>query len=65
MEYWDKVDKLIEILEGGKYSIDQLMNHFDVTRRTIYRYLSTIEEMDIGLMRIGTSRPTYYTINPN
>lgn len=40
-----RIFQLIRILTGGNYTVPELMKRLCVSRRTVYRYLRTLEDV--------------------
>lgn len=38
--------KMIKLLKSKHYSVSELADRFEVSERTVYRYLKTIEEVE-------------------
>ena len=43
-------------------TLDDLTNRFDCSRRTIYRYITDLQDSGVNVVRIGVSRPTQYKL---
>ncbi len=43
-------------------TMDHLTEHFDVDRRTVYRWMQTLQDDGRAVARVGIGRPTQYQI---
>ena len=56
----ERMLRLMILLSGNvQYSIDELMEKLDMSRRTIYRYLDTFKDAGFAVQKVGTSGNVY------
>ena len=55
--------QIINFLQNGKYSIAQIAERFDVSERTVYRYLHLFEE--VGLLLEQDFNNRFYITKPS